>query len=115
MTQVAHFDIYPSSNSNSYNGAWSSYPYLPSGNIIVSGIEQGLFVLQSPNNFGAGGGVRKRTLMNDNTLNLSYKGAIILCLFSGTGISLDSVIQETMLLGITFILRSQSVVEHGHL
>ena len=56
MTQVAHFDIYPSSNSNSYNGAWSSYPYLPSGNIIVSGIEQGLFVLQSPNNFGAGGG-----------------------------------------------------------
>jgi len=34
-------------------GAWLSYPYLPSGNIIVSGIEQGLFVLQSPNNFGA--------------------------------------------------------------
>jgi hypothetical protein len=65
MTQVAHFDIYPLSDSNSYNGAWSSYPYLPSGNIIVNGIEQGLFVLQSPNNFGAGGGVRKRTLMNN--------------------------------------------------
>jgi hypothetical protein len=64
MTQVAHFDIYPTANTHNYNGAWSSYPYFSSGNIIVSGIEQGLFVLQSPNNFGAGT-VRKRTLMNN--------------------------------------------------
>ena len=52
MTQVAHFDIYPSSNTNDYNGAWSNYPYFPSGSVVVSGIEQGLYVLRSPNNFG---------------------------------------------------------------
>jgi len=44
--EEAFFDIYPSSDSNSFNGAWSNYPYFPSGNIIVSGIEQGLFVLK---------------------------------------------------------------------
>ena len=52
LTQVGHFDIYPSSNSDTLNGAWGNYPYFSSGNIIVSGIEQGLYVLKSPNNFG---------------------------------------------------------------
>ena len=27
-------------------GAWSVYPYLPSGNLLVSGVERGLFVLR---------------------------------------------------------------------
>jgi choice-of-anchor B domain-containing protein len=44
--EEAFFDIYPTSDSNSFNGAWSNYPYFPSGNIIVSGIEGGLFVLR---------------------------------------------------------------------
>ena len=51
LTEVAYFDIYPSSNSASFNGAWSNYPYFDSGNVIVSGIEQGLFVLRP--NLGA--------------------------------------------------------------
>jgi choice-of-anchor B domain-containing protein len=46
FSEVAYFDVYPSSNSASYNGAWSVYPYFPSGNVVVSGIEQGLFVLR---------------------------------------------------------------------
>ena len=46
LTQVGYFDIYPSSDNASFNGAWSVYPYFPSGNVIVSGIEQGLFVLR---------------------------------------------------------------------
>ncbi|MCA9973192.1 MAG: choice-of-anchor B family protein [Anaerolineales bacterium] len=45
-TEVAYFDIYPSSDSANFNGAWSNYPYFDSGLIIVSGIEQGLFVLR---------------------------------------------------------------------
>ena len=45
ITEIGYFDIYPTSDSANFNGAWSVYPYLPSGNIIVSGIEQGLFVL----------------------------------------------------------------------
>ena len=42
--QVAFFDVYPASNSNSFNGAWSVYPFFPSGTVVISGIEQGLFV-----------------------------------------------------------------------
>jgi hypothetical protein len=52
LTQVGSFDIYPSSDSNGFNGAWGNYPYFPSGNIVVSGMGQGLYVLKSPNNFG---------------------------------------------------------------
>jgi choice-of-anchor B domain-containing protein len=46
LTEAGYFDVYPSSNSSSMNGAWSVYPYFPSGIVVVSGIEQGLFVLQ---------------------------------------------------------------------
>ena len=66
FTEVAYFDIYPGSNTNAFNGAWSNYPYFPSGTVIVSGIEQGLFVLRSPNDFGATSRIRKRTLSNND-------------------------------------------------
>jgi choice-of-anchor B domain-containing protein len=46
LTDVGYFDIYPSSDSPNFNGAWSTYPYYDSGVVIVSGIEQGLFILQ---------------------------------------------------------------------
>jgi choice-of-anchor B domain-containing protein len=46
LTEVAYFDVYPSSNSANFNGSWSNYPFFDSGVVIVSGIEQGLFVLQ---------------------------------------------------------------------
>ncbi|MBZ0089847.1 MAG: choice-of-anchor B family protein, partial [Thermoanaerobaculia bacterium] len=46
IEQVGFFDIYPTSDSANFNGAWSVYPYFPSGVVVVSGIEQGLFVLQ---------------------------------------------------------------------
>lgn len=44
-TEVAYFDTYPDSDSPSFNGAWSTYPYFPSGTVIVSDLERGLFVL----------------------------------------------------------------------
>jgi len=44
--EAGYFDIYPDSDSSQFNGAWSNYPYFPSGNMVVSGIEQGLFVLK---------------------------------------------------------------------
>ena len=42
--QVAFFDIYLFSDSDKFNGAWSVYPFFPSGTVVISGIEQGLFV-----------------------------------------------------------------------
>jgi hypothetical protein len=46
LNEIAFFDTYPASNSAQFNGAWSVYPYFPSGNFIVSDIERGLFVLR---------------------------------------------------------------------
>ena len=45
--EISYFDTYPENNGNGFNGAWSVYPYFPSGNIIVSDIERGLFVLNT--------------------------------------------------------------------
>ena len=45
-TEVAWIDTYPSSNGATFNGAWSNYPYLPSGNILISDIQQGLIVVR---------------------------------------------------------------------
>jgi choice-of-anchor B domain-containing protein len=45
LSEFGYFDIYPSSDSARFNGAWSTYPYFDSGVVVVSGIEQGLFVL----------------------------------------------------------------------
>lgn len=46
MNEVGYFDTFPTSNSANYNGAWSVYPYFPSGNIIISDIDRGLFVVK---------------------------------------------------------------------
>lgn len=46
LSEAAYFDIYPTSNSASFNGAWSTFPYYASGVVIISGIEQGLFVVR---------------------------------------------------------------------
>ena len=45
---VASYDTYPLAGGNSYKGAWGVYPLLPSGNILVSDMQYGLFVLAPP-------------------------------------------------------------------
>ena len=44
--QRGYFDTFPSSDSSSFNGAWGVYPYLPSGLILVSDINSGLYILR---------------------------------------------------------------------
>jgi choice-of-anchor B domain-containing protein len=55
MKDVAFFDSYsiPAANTANFNGAWGTYPYLPSGNILISDIEYGLFVVKLNENDGA--------------------------------------------------------------
>ncbi len=45
LMEVAFFDTYPASDAAVFAGAWSVYPYLPSGTIIVSDASNGLFIL----------------------------------------------------------------------
>jgi choice-of-anchor B domain-containing protein len=44
LVVVGHYDTSPLAG-NGFNGCWGVYPYLPSGNILASDIEGGLFVL----------------------------------------------------------------------
>jgi choice-of-anchor B domain-containing protein len=44
MIKTGEYDTSPLAG-NGFNGAWGAWPYLPSGNIIVSDMEQGLFIL----------------------------------------------------------------------
>jgi choice-of-anchor B domain-containing protein len=46
MTEIGYFDTFPSSDSASFNGVWSLYPYFASGNIILGDIEGGLFIVR---------------------------------------------------------------------
>ncbi len=46
LPEIGFFDVYPANDNPSFNGAWSVYPYFESGVVVVSGIEQGLFILQ---------------------------------------------------------------------
>ena len=44
MVEVGHYDTSPFTGGT-FNGAWGVYPYLPSGNLLVSDIEGGLYIL----------------------------------------------------------------------
>ncbi len=45
MAEVAFFDTFPANDATDFDGAWSVFPYLPSGNVIVNDISNGLFVV----------------------------------------------------------------------
>ena len=45
LTEIAYFDVMTGPNSVGYDGTWTVYPFLPSGNVIVTGMNQGLFVV----------------------------------------------------------------------
>ena len=45
IEEIAFFDTYPGNDNTAFQGAWSVYPYLPSGTLIVSDINSGLFIL----------------------------------------------------------------------
>lgn len=44
LVEVANFDSSPLSGDG-FNGCWGAYPWLPSGNCIISDIETGLYIL----------------------------------------------------------------------
>ena len=48
LEPYAYFDVRPDSDTSTFYGTWSNYPYLPSGNIAVSCRSVGLFMLKEP-------------------------------------------------------------------
>lgn len=51
--EIGFFDTVPETDSPGTSGAWSVYPFLPSGTLLVSSIGEGLFILRP----GAGSGI----------------------------------------------------------
>lgn len=47
LVEVAHYDTYdlPINPNAPFEGAWGVYPFLPSGNLIISNIDEGLYIL----------------------------------------------------------------------
>ncbi len=48
LIKTGQYDCSASYSGNGFHGAWGVYPYLPSGNLVVSDMETGLYVL-TPN------------------------------------------------------------------
>ena len=48
LTEIAFFDTYAQGDQMDFSGAWSVYPYLPSGNLLVNDRTNGLFILSMP-------------------------------------------------------------------
>jgi choice-of-anchor B domain-containing protein len=46
LKEVAYFDTVPTSDAPAFDGAWAAYPYLPSGNMIVGDMSNGMFVVR---------------------------------------------------------------------
>jgi hypothetical protein len=82
LVEIASFDNYvnPSSNIAGTDGAWGVYPFLPSGNLLVSDIENGLFVLgDRTRNLDASSGqlgfaqLTSAAIENAGTINVSVR------------------------------------------
>lgn len=46
ITETHFIDTFPNNNGANFNGVWSVYPFFASGNIIISDIQRGLFVVR---------------------------------------------------------------------
>ena len=46
IQETGFFDTYPLGNTAAFEGAWNVYPYFESGNIVISDINSGLFVIK---------------------------------------------------------------------
>jgi hypothetical protein len=99
--RVAWFDTHPDDDGNpaaTFNGLWSNYPYLPSGTILGSDIERGMFVLRlgvDPATISVVGG--PRTLWDPRGQGVQVDVA------TGPGVSITSggVVLHTTVDGVT--------------
>ncbi|MEL6654564.1 MAG: carboxypeptidase regulatory-like domain-containing protein, partial [Bacteroidota bacterium] len=46
LIEVGYYDTSPALENGGFNGSWGAYPFLPSGLVLASDMENGLFVLQ---------------------------------------------------------------------
>ncbi len=52
MTEVGYFDTFPQNNIAEFDGVWSLYPFFESGNIVISDISGGFFLVKKSETMG---------------------------------------------------------------
>jgi choice-of-anchor B domain-containing protein len=92
-TSYAYYDTHPQSTDySSYKGCWGVYPFLPSGNIIASDMNNGLFIFDG----SALTGIENPEVKN-SALNIypnPFRDQITLTVPAETNHSLDVVIRD---------------------
>lgn len=89
LIEVGNFDTFLG-GSGGFNGAWGLYPFLPSGKVLVSDIDNGLYVLDA---------VYMRACFLEGTVTNAESGAVL----NGVKVEIDSEqpnLAETDLSGI---------------
>ena len=71
-TESAFFDVYPANNNTSFDGTWSNYPYYSSGVIAVTGIDEGLFVVNPKGNVQGEAPTVTYTVPSEGSVTLSW-------------------------------------------
>ncbi|MFT6769778.1 MAG: choice-of-anchor B domain-containing protein, partial [Flavobacteriales bacterium] len=46
LPEIGFFDVQPDDNNSSFSGTWSNYCYFPSGNVVVTDMYSGLFIVK---------------------------------------------------------------------
>ncbi|WP_299126593.1 choice-of-anchor B family protein [uncultured Winogradskyella sp.] len=49
MNEIGFFDTYIPNDNTAFNGAWNIYPFFESGNIVISDVDGGLFIVRESN------------------------------------------------------------------
>ena len=75
-SESAYFDVYPSSNNTSFDGTWSNFPYYNSGNIVVTGIDEGLYVVSPSGSGPAPAPDVTYTIPSDGNVTLNWQDLI---------------------------------------
>jgi len=76
LVKVAQIDTAPQFSGDGFNGCWGAYPFLPSGNILATDIEEGLYILKATYKRAAFlNGMVTDSLSNDplNNVNITIK------------------------------------------
>jgi choice-of-anchor B domain-containing protein len=85
MSEVGYFDTYPANNNASFNGVWNVYPYFGSGNIVISDISGGFFVVKS----SAIDNIDPVAICQNYTAELDANGQVVVAASSVDGGSSD--------------------------
>jgi choice-of-anchor B domain-containing protein len=71
--EVNSYDTYAPNNHASYKGAWGVYPYLNSGNILVSDMQSGLYVIELNTNSTSVKQELDNTFIYPNPISSTFK------------------------------------------